>query len=727
MQNYQLYNTNILLGGQQKWDIVLESDGSLYIKDFHITPISDNISYNRKVDENLMNYSHQENLKHYYKNISSDFYNIGLDYEFNHMFPIESNKLYSDICISGVKRSKSYQLYKKQYELLCPVWFENIDGDISFIIEVKGHTGVTIATKTLRLTEKVGRSYHNKFISYLKKYIDYINLNNNPSDNCIYIDLENKKSYICGLEVKTGNLINKECNYVVDNLLSRERPLMENDFMLCSLYKNNDMIVRNLFNFNFCFNIEDIVSHTIEKELKGNIINITIKACVGGKELPIKSFFTNYESINRYEIINSNDIDEHHESNIFSYLNDYKYIDFIDINKFDPQICHWSINSNNDYIFNLYAGFGSFYIDRDKKNQYINNRYFNSPDLYNDKYDVYLNNYNWCNANYNFKLNDMNNFILEHTPVGEKNFEEISSNFKNKWINNVQYNDLNEEINNLVGDELYVYLGLCSSDELMKIRLFDGFVSITPRTLCNSVGNKLLIVSDIDSNECVFYSFRNILRNFNTDDATGPIDTINKIKYLKEKLLNIKFPKNIRFYKTIDNKIIDGPSISVKEIEYIKNDSKTSKTIQRYDGKLKPTFIDIYSDYFKNFIYYKKHINDIDKSILNIYSDKYKPIYPSIGYYFIEKRPIEYSKSDIIDLNNCIEYKWMNDSNVLVINDYIHKIITTSSDNIENDIKRIICESNNMGLENVDYLFSLYNYKYEKIEDEKYSIKIELK
>ena len=276
MQNYQLYNTNILLGGQQKWDIVLESDGSLYIKDFHITPVSDNISYNRKVNENLMNYSHQENLKHYYKNISSDFYNIGLDYEFNHMFPIMSDKLYSDICISGVKRSKSYQLYKKQYELLCPVWFENIDGDISFIIEVKGHTGVTIANKTLRLTEKVGRSYHNKFVSYFKKYIDYINLNNNSSDNCIYNDLENKKSYICGLEVKTGNLINKECNYVVDNLLSRERPLMENDFMLCSLYKNNDMIVKNLFNFNFCFNIEDIVSHTIEKELTGNIINITI-------------------------------------------------------------------------------------------------------------------------------------------------------------------------------------------------------------------------------------------------------------------------------------------------------------------------------------------------------------------------------------------------------------------------------------------------------------------
>ena len=57
MQNYQLYNTNILLGGQQKWDIVLESDGGLYIKDFHITPVSDNIPYNRKVNENLMNYS----------------------------------------------------------------------------------------------------------------------------------------------------------------------------------------------------------------------------------------------------------------------------------------------------------------------------------------------------------------------------------------------------------------------------------------------------------------------------------------------------------------------------------------------------------------------------------------------------------------------------------------------------------------------------------------------
>lgn len=722
MRNYQLYNTNILLGGQQKWDIVLESDGDLYIKDFHISPISDNIPYNKIVDENLMNYSHQENLKQYYKNIRENFYNIGLDYEFQHMYPtIRRSKRYSDICVSGVKRTKIYDLYKKQYELLCPVWIEDLKNDISFIIEVKGHTGVTIANKTLRIENQTNKVFHNKFVKYFKDYINYLNLNNNDTNNCIYIDLERKKSYVHGLDVNTGRLINKNCDYVVENLLSRERPFMENDFIICSLYKNNNMIIKNLFNFNLYFNIEDIVSHAIENELKGNYINISIKVNIDGVELPIKSFFTNYEGINRYQINNFNQSKKKYKCNIFSYLNDYKYIDFIDKNKFDPQICHWSIDGNNDYIFNLYPGFGSFYIDKNKKRQYINNRYFNTPDLYNDKYEDYLNNYNWCNANYNFKLNDMNNFILEYTPENSKSFEEISSNFKESWINNVQYKGDNST------EDIFVYLGLCNSDELIKIRLFDGSVSLTPRTLCNSVGNKLLIVSDISSNECVFNSFRNILVHTNIDELVGPQETKDKIKYLKNKLINVIYPKNIKFYKSIDPKVTDGPSISIREIEYVKNDMKTSRSIQRYDGKIRPTFIDVESSMFTNNLYYKKNISDIDKSLLNIYEGKYKPIYPSIGYYFIEKRPIQFTREDVGDLNNHSEYKWMNYNNVLVISDSIIRTINTTLENIEEDIKCIICESNNMSLENKDYLFSLYKYKYEKISDGKYSIKIELK
>ena len=57
--NYQLYNTNILLGGQMKWDLVVGSNNdSLMVEDFHITPINDNIPYDKKSEDYLLNYSH---------------------------------------------------------------------------------------------------------------------------------------------------------------------------------------------------------------------------------------------------------------------------------------------------------------------------------------------------------------------------------------------------------------------------------------------------------------------------------------------------------------------------------------------------------------------------------------------------------------------------------------------------------------------------------------------
>ena len=79
MNNYQLYRTNINLGGQMKWDIILnniqgDTTNSLYVSDFHLSPISINLPYNRYAEESLLNYSHLENIKHYFKSIEGSFY-----------------------------------------------------------------------------------------------------------------------------------------------------------------------------------------------------------------------------------------------------------------------------------------------------------------------------------------------------------------------------------------------------------------------------------------------------------------------------------------------------------------------------------------------------------------------------------------------------------------------------------------------------------------------------
>ena len=69
MENFQLFRTNILLGGQMKWDLILDSqEDVLIVSDFHLSPISLSSPYNRYSDESLLNYSHSDNIKKFYNN-----------------------------------------------------------------------------------------------------------------------------------------------------------------------------------------------------------------------------------------------------------------------------------------------------------------------------------------------------------------------------------------------------------------------------------------------------------------------------------------------------------------------------------------------------------------------------------------------------------------------------------------------------------------------------------
>ena len=79
MNNFQLYRTNPALSGQVKWDLVLNSSNSeLYISDFHITPISNDLNYIHDNEEYLLNRTHQDNIKLFYKENSDIFYSKSL-------------------------------------------------------------------------------------------------------------------------------------------------------------------------------------------------------------------------------------------------------------------------------------------------------------------------------------------------------------------------------------------------------------------------------------------------------------------------------------------------------------------------------------------------------------------------------------------------------------------------------------------------------------------------
>lgn len=410
-QNYQLYRTNPRLSGQIKWNLILEPNKrDLMVNGFYLTPISKNIPFLVQ-DKNLLNYKHEENVKNMFHSISNSFYDSTSKIFIDNSLSTMSNifeKDYDDEYEMGCRRA-SYQMYNKQFEFFCPVWLETIDGDLNFQFEI--YPSLTSKTpmqiKNLILKQDMMYTmFHNKFVNYFNNYVKYMGLSSDSnykgSDDLIYIDLNKNKSYITGLNASTGINGIKNLPHLAHNLTNRERPLLDFDNLIISNFESNKMITKQLFNFSFFFNIEDLVPNNFLHMIYGDKFIIKVKVGMNDKFLELKDFYSNYNFIpNKYcnydsmvefeksitdeHIINVNfksiydksktlkgfDMDQNWSEridNVLSYLQDYNYIDHIDKNKLTQPIIHWSLADNNDYIFNLYNGFGGILESVDEEN-----------------------------------------------------------------------------------------------------------------------------------------------------------------------------------------------------------------------------------------------------------------------------------------------------------------------------------------------------------------------
>ena len=731
--NYQLYRTNTKLGGQMKWDLVIESAaGQLYIKDYHLTPISDSIPFNKYSSEELLKYPHQYNVQTLYKDIQGYFYDNCVKPECSHNWPIVRDlddcapahpfDAHDGTLEMGCRRSK-YQVYKKQFEFLCPVWIENLDDrPLKFRIDVfsTGANRNRLTSKVLSLgaLEDAKYDFHNRFARYFSDYIYYIGLNstdrrkNRFSDSVkgsdtINVDLSNQKSRIVGLNVTNGNIEARDINSLSANLIYRERPMIEFDNMIIDSYRSNNLITRQLFNFNICFNLEDLAPGFLQSELLLQNFSIEVHAYTGESSeevFDIKDFYTNYDYIQLPQI--DRDITEYNgpedKINALNYLQDNKCVDFMNINKFSPNICHWSLEENNDYIFNLYNGLGSFYI-ADGKPTFIYKRYWDSPNIVNSEYLPELNNTGWismlrpANNEKGFGYDDILklNIIIattDGTQIMNSMFTEITPS--TSWINNIKYTgavDANTITNS-------TRLAIASTDN----------ENVFAKVISNgSSGYKLFKITD-GLYVIILANAYNILYGLTKSKITlaSVIDAFDKYEGSELDVINLKSVIEL-LRSAVDQKVIafkrsvlinktDSPSYSTNEVDYYKDDDSYITYLTRYDGNLRPTFISPATPSDKNdsnsthradiskpfnYVYYKKvydktefNITDGTASEYCKYSSSgYEPLFPSIGYYALGKSEIDYTDIHIED-NTIIksgvdgepmEYKWYNNSKML--------------------------------------------------------------
>lgn len=759
MNNFQLYRTNLYLGGQMKWDLIINSStNGLYVDDFHLSPISNNIPYTFKSEDNLLKNKHQDNVKLYYNKIKGYFYNEGLDSKFCHNWPLlcKPNDIvdcYSNIYDMGCKRTKRYNLYKKQLEFFCPVWIEKLTGDLEFKIKIYFiGSNTPLSTNVLKLSKNT-IARHNKFVEYFNKYINDCGLIEG-SDNLINIHFNSYTSMITGLNAADGTFVTKSIDSLVNNITLRERPVMEVDNMIIESFVNNNIVCKQLFNFNLCFDVTDIISGAITSMLTGQKINVSVDVYMNGIQLDKKDFYTNYEFINKQQ---NTSIQLNETYNVFDYLNDNNCIDTINKNKFCQSICHWSMCDNNDYIFNVYNGFSGLNVEKviDKNNNetiYVHeneHQYGNTADTIIKKFDKNKNSTGWINVVNITKWNDFYKYIKNT----EKYKIDASYIGDSQYINNIKYRTIPT-----VNNKGFYALGMIIPGNLLYgvVDSFSECQHLYNNELYCLLKDDLLLLMTSNPDNLAFGKLSDILDYINKTDWDGINSScIDYIKAVYKLITNKIDPEMIVFGGGLLWHNANGPSANIKEISYYK-DNLTQEYIFRYDGKISPAFIDVP----KNILYYKDYVSDDNDNgnsrlkhskYMKYLNSGYEPLYPSIDYCAIKKitnwtydnipmiSPTEYDND--IKLYSTPEYSWFN-SNVIIIMQpelsftYINKQKPDGTYENINSIVRKLLKSvyhNNTDTE-IEYIMSKYNiennweyYSDTNINDYKYSVYLKLK
>lgn len=730
MQNFQLCRTNVFLGGQMKYDIIINSDGNnLYISDFHISPLSDSLSYNKDTDDNLLINNHFYNIKKYYSKVSDKFYDTCVDPRLKHDWPLipgtdNMHKQYYDDTMSGCKRT-SYKLYGKQYEFLCPLWIEQLSDVLGFDIQIytvdKDNRETLLSSKTLNLSTN-NHEFHNKFVNYFNSYISECGLAS--GDNRVMnIKFDSKTASINGINIKNGCTETKLINNLVDNLLYRERPLIEFDSMIINSFKNNNLISKQLFNFNLIFDISDIASNFIYNSMMGESIVIKCFARIGEERLEIRDFYSKFSNIktpviynNNYENlvysqlwnidINTLELKEPEliysdDIGVLDYLSDDKCVDFINSNKISQDIVHWQLYDNDTYIFNVYDGFGC--VNNEYNNQVKTaHTYKFQPDMNNINFVPSLNNVCWIN-------------ILS---IASSQFDRLINNYigwldklslyygNDGWISNLRYYKASATIGAcaVVGPDVY------NRARVIDLKIYEDTNSNIVILL---VSDKLVICSD-SINNLTFANIKNICKNQQHE----------KLKILYECMSKAIEPSVIYFNKGVAKYTADSPSPNTDEITYYK--INVNNYVIRYDGYIKPNIIPINN--IENSFFYKLFAND-ESINRNLYDTGFTPKYPSVGYYSLKSFDVDYNNPPQLIRGKQFEYKWYNSSALYIIKSHLEFNIELSNNTMkdaETETKSKL--SNEYKSINTDYLYTLYNTEFELINiiDNKYNYLVKL-
>lgn len=756
--------TSPYLGGQVKIDLVADhigGDSSIVLDEVHVVPISDRIWYSGS--ENQLINRHSDNIRELYFTIQDKFFSSVGDQSLDGYYPYFSvdgsiadtvDHTYQ-MGLRRMKRSK----YQKDASFLLPMWIDSEDyiDRLEFFVHVDGAGNVEdkpeLTSKKFEISPRLRK--------YLKDYLSGV------TSDLMYIGLRESSAYITGLEVDSGTVLTKDISSVIQNLVDREKPILEIDNLLARQLSENKTIARQLMNFNLCFSVSDLFSSIVDPSMHWSKLNIwceaRLKTDSGYEDIPLKDIYSNYTDIYPYKVSNDplksgnfvvrkTEDGEEEKYNVLDYLGDYKNIDLIGVNRMLQPNFHWSFTDNQRYTWNLYNGFSPL-VEENGRTNLIEGRFFDTPDIMSESYSVYSNNIRWMTV-----LDGTAQFVpgvfvrMSMNPGSTTRF--APNSFGCCWSKGIKYNigstltdgveyqpeDETVEPAKMTSSGIYANLAVVqdtATDHLSKNKIYcavmrrgewsgdqkidrdyvsiiyilDGsditrYSAIDSMTL---LGVRKLLSGNIElasalEEKDVFdpqltgddqdIKFSKLFVLGEIDELTQqPVDNLtedgNSIKsrallgLFSKCLSTVEYPNVVRFDKTLYSGPAASPSIKhmiddgtvdveyTTETQYYKQDDNFSTYLFRYDGNIIPQFIDpelgeietdegqngvewstAASGAFNN-VWRKKQFalmssTEIEK-MNRIAKQRYTPLYPSIGFYYLESEPVSIDRPYVPD------------------------------------------------------------------------------
>lgn len=695
---YQLAKTSPFLSGQVRWDFCIHhnSTGS-FADELHIVPLSNNVKYDEDNARKTLNYSHADNVKHLYNEIESEFYSCIGDHKHH------GNLIYNQGVIidpfdhtyeMGARRIR-YSRYDRQFAFLCPMWIsEKIDYSKLHFLFTISDANPSLSLNTIGNNVQAIVKFSDDIIAYIDEYMNKCG-NSAVNDDLLSLNFDPNDAHITGLQVNNGKMSTIDVTNILYNIMTIERPMMDFDDMLVKLFSQNHIVSRQLINFNFIFNIEDVFSQAATYSIIGHDINIKCNVMYDGQEIAIKDIYTNYTNIPVYDIDNH---DFSNTNNVLDYKQDYSVKNMSLINKDVQPIFHWSLLENPDMIYNLYDGFGSCITNQYGEVHRIHGSYYNQANISNPNYSVQENTLEWC-KHYDLGIVDQSVEVLTNTEFTNVYIKEGIVWFSNNKFEIVEPASLNSTLDIRPNVNLYINTIKYVSDNqipdsvefaygddkiyIVKIdsEYTDDFSELT---------YKMSIMSDKLDN----LTMRSVVKFIKYYLSTNSTTSLAPDMELVLKNLCLLYdgwipPFNIQLYKSaepiraINNDYNDKVNDYTRHaIEYVQDDKFVY--LYRYFGNLIPTFIDVDDRYRYNLSFYYKQWSNINDPLLMDYMELLKlgflPEYPrpdSINpvliddnsFYTFKSCRFTSTHSNWYDINWPGEITWMNDNKLWVLKD----------------------------------------------------------